>query len=130
MITSTSGSIILYLIAKYLIDLSGFGRNLANLDYVFQGWSQINEHCLSSNVERQKSLEIPFQQCGNECDKHDHTKDLYFGFNRTIQPNKFAGDDVRRNVPVTNGQLESWLNSRSCKHGSPLLEVTERSICQ
>ena len=32
-------------------------------------------------------------------------------------------DDVHRNSPVTNEQLESELNSRSCKHGGPLLEV-------
>ena len=54
----------------------------------------------------------------------------YFGFYQTIHPNQFVGDDVHQNVPVTNGQLESWLNSRSCKHGGPLLEVTVGSICQ
>ena len=63
------------------------------------------QQCRKTKVE---SLEIPFQQCVKQCDKHDHTKSFYFGFNQTIQPNKFVGDDVHRNVPVTNGQLESW----------------------
>ena len=85
------------------------------------------QKCRKTKVE---SLEIPIQQCGNECDKHDHTEDLHFCFYQTIQPNKFVGDDDHRNVPLTNGKLEPWLNSRSGKHGGPLPEVTVGSIYQ
>ena len=53
------------------------------------------------------------------------TQNLYFGFCQTFQPNKCVRDDVHRNWPI-----KSQLNSRSCKHGGPLLEVAVALICQ
>ena len=60
------------------------------------------------------------------------TQNLYFGFCQTFQPNKGVRDDVHRNRPITNEQIESQLNwhFRSCKHGGPLLEVAVGLICQ
>ena len=58
------------------------------------------------------------------------TQNLYFGFCQTFLSNKCVRDDVHRNWPIANEQLESQLNSRSCKHGSPLLEVDVGLICQ
>ena len=52
-----------------------------------------------------------------------------FGFCQTFQPNKSVHDEVHRNWPITNEQLELQLNSRSCKHGE-LLEVAVGLICQ
>ena len=81
----------------YLMDFLGFGRDWTNIDYVFKaGVKLMNIVCRT--IMADKSFNIPFQKCGNECDQHDPTKDLYFGFYQTIQPNKFVGDEVQKSL--------------------------------
>ena len=42
----------------------------------------------------------------------------------------FVGNDVHRNWPITLRPPESVLNSRSFRHGSLLLEIVSKLICQ
>ena len=94
------------------------------LCFVQLDWGQIDEHCWSNNVGWQKLNHLTSHLNNVEtCAINMITLNLYFGFCQTFQPNKCVRDDVRRSWPITNEQLESQLNSRSCKHGGPLLEV-------
>ena len=50
---------------------------------IIAGTGQIDEHCWSNNVSRQKyekvePFDIPSQQCGNVCNQHDHTKFVFW----------------------------------------------------
>ena len=104
---------------------------LHNFRSALLGWSQIGEHCWSNNVGGQKLNHLTSHLNNVEtCVINMITQNLYFGFCQTFQPNKCVCDDVHRNWPITNEQLESQMSSRSCKHGGPLLEYAVGLICQ
>ena len=50
-------------------------------------WSMLAvQQCWRTKVE---PVDIPFQQCGNLCDQHDHTE-FVSDFCQTLQPNKIC----------------------------------------
>ena len=111
---------------KLLIFKPGF-----ELDILLLGWGQIDAHCWPNKVGWQKLNHLTSHLNNVEtCVINMITQNLYFGFGQIFQPNKCVRDDFHQNWPITNEQLESQLNSRSCKHGGPLLEVAVGLTCQ
>ena len=59
------------------------------------GWGQIDEHCWSNNVGRQKLNHLTSHLNNVEtCVTNMIIQNLYFGFCQTFQPNEFVRDDV------------------------------------
>ena len=61
------------------------------------GWGQIDEHCWFNNVGTNvEPFDIPSQQCGNVCDKHNHNN-FVFWFLSNILAQKIVSGDVHQN---------------------------------
>ena len=109
--------------------LPASGRHVYS--FLSLGWGQIDEHRWSNNVVWQKLNHFASHLNNVEtCVTKLVTQNLYFGLCQTFQSNKYVRDDVHRNWPITNEQLESQLSSRSCNHGGPLLEIAMGLICR
>ena len=73
----------------------------------------MDDHCWSNNVGGEKLSHLKSHLNNVEtCVINMIIQNLYFGVCQTFQPNKCVCDDVHRNLPIADEQLESQLNSK------------------
>ena len=82
--------------SEYILSVDSDVCDLAAI--ILLGWGQIDEHCCSNNVGRQKLNHLTSHLNNVEtCVINMIIQNLYFCFCQTFQPNKFVRDDVNRN---------------------------------